>query len=103
MRPYWPFKEHSLAHTQDEKEQLLTRVRRIKGQVTAIERALEEEHDCSETMQQIAACRGAMNGLMSELLEGEVKYHILSPNAKANSSEARAAEELISVIRRYLK
>jgi DNA-binding FrmR family transcriptional regulator len=44
-----------------------------------------------------------MNGLMAEIVEGEIKCHVLSPNAKANSSEARAADQLVEVLRRYIK
>jgi len=54
-------------------------------------------------LQQIAACRGAINGLMGELMEGEVRGHVLSPNAKPGSDRARAAEQLIQVLRTYLK
>lgn len=92
-----------MAHTADEKIQLLTRVRRIRGQVESIERLLEEDEECAAVLQQIAACRGAMNGLMAELLEGEIRYHVLSPGTKSSSTEAKAAEQLVSVIRRYLK
>jgi FrmR/RcnR family transcriptional regulator, repressor of frmRAB operon len=92
-----------LAHVTDQKKKLLTRVSRIQGQLEGIRKALEEEQECSAMLQQIAACRGAMNGLMLEILEGEVRFHVLSPNAKANSSEARAAEELIEVLHTYIK
>jgi FrmR/RcnR family transcriptional regulator, repressor of frmRAB operon len=92
-----------LAHVTDQKKKLLTRVSRIQGQLEAIRKALEEEVECSALLQQIAACRGAINGLMLEILEGEVRFHVLSPNAKANSSEARAAEELIEVLHTYIK
>jgi DNA-binding FrmR family transcriptional regulator len=92
-----------LAHTTDEKKRLVARVHRILGQVEGIGKALEEDQDCSILLQQIAACRGAINGLMSELMEGEVRFHVLGRNAKANSSEARAADNLIKVLRTYLK
>jgi DNA-binding FrmR family transcriptional regulator len=92
-----------LAHVADQKKKLLTRVSRVQGQLESIRKALEEDQECSALLQQIAACRGAMNGLMLEILEGEVRFHVLSPNAKANSSEARAAEELIEVLHTYIK
>ncbi len=84
------------------KENLLGRSR-IRGQVGAIERALEEGEDCASILQQIAAGRGAINGLMAELMEGEVRDQVLSPNAKRGSGRARAAEQLIHVLRTYLK
>jgi len=51
----------------------------------------------------MAACRGALNGLMAEVMEGHVRFHVLSPNHDRNSSQAQAAEELIDVVRAYLK
>jgi DNA-binding FrmR family transcriptional regulator len=96
-------KETELSHTKNAKEDLLERTRRIRGQVEAIDRALEEDEDCASILQQIAACRGAINGLMAELMEGEVRYHVLSPRSKPSSDRARAAEQLIQVLRTYLK
>lgn len=101
LRAAW--EEIELAHTQRNKESLLGRIRRIRGQVEALERALEEEEDCASILQQIAACRGAINGLMTELIEGEVRHHVLSPNAKPGSNRALAAERLIQVLHTYLK
>ena len=92
-----------MSHTRKDKENLLSRTRRIRGQIEAIERALEQEEECASMLQQIAACRGAINGLMGELMEGEVRDHVLSPNAKPGSDRARAAEQLIQVLRTYLK
>jgi FrmR/RcnR family transcriptional regulator, repressor of frmRAB operon len=92
-----------MAHTTKDKEKLLTRVRRIRGQVNAIERALESEQECAGVLQLMAACRGALNGLMAEVMEGHVRFHVLSPNNDRNSPQAHAAEELIDVVRAYLK
>jgi DNA-binding FrmR family transcriptional regulator len=92
-----------MAHTTKDKEKLLTRVHRIRGQVDAIERALESEHECAGVLQLMAACRGALNGLMAEVMEGHVRFHVLSPDNRRNSSQAQAAEELIDVVRAYLK
>ena len=66
-----------MAHTIKGKKRLLNRVRRIRGQVQAVERALEEERDCFAVLQLITACRGAIGGLMSEVLEGHIRQHIL--------------------------
>jgi DNA-binding FrmR family transcriptional regulator len=95
--------EINSAHTQRDKAGLLGRIRRIRGQVEGLERALDEDEDCASILQQIAACRGAINGLMSELVEGEVRYHVLSPHAKPGSNRAEAAERLIQVLHTYLK
>jgi DNA-binding FrmR family transcriptional regulator len=92
-----------MAHTARDKEKVLIRVRRIRGQVQAIERVLSEEHECSEVLQLVAACRGALNGLMAELVEGHIWFHVLDPNRAKDSPQAAAAEELIDVVRAYLK
>jgi FrmR/RcnR family transcriptional regulator, repressor of frmRAB operon len=92
-----------MAHTTKDKEKLLNRVRRIKGQITAIEKGLDGDQECSKVLQTIAACRGAINGLMAEVLEGHVRYHVIDPNRKPTSEQAEAAEELIELVNRYLK
>lgn len=92
-----------MAHTIRDKAKLLNRVRRIRGQIEAVERGLEDERDCSSILQLIAACRGAMNGLMAEVLEGHVRMHVLDPDAEPNSKRARAAQELLDVVKAYLR
>jgi DNA-binding FrmR family transcriptional regulator len=92
-----------MAHTTRGRKKLLSRVRRIRGQVEAIERALDEEHECSSVLQLVAACRGALNGLMAELVEGHVRFHVLDPNQGKGSEQTTAAEELIEIVRTYLK
>jgi DNA-binding FrmR family transcriptional regulator len=92
-----------MAHTTKDKKKLLSRVRRIRGQVEAIERAIDGEQECFSILQLMAACRGALNGLMAEVMEGHVRFHVLSPTQGKNSPQAQAAEELIEVVRTYLK
>jgi DNA-binding FrmR family transcriptional regulator len=92
-----------MAHTTKDKKKLLSRVRRIRGQVEAIERAIDGEQECFGILQLMAACRGALNGLMAEVMEGHVRFHVLSPGQGKNSPQAQAAEELIDVVRAYLK
>jgi DNA-binding FrmR family transcriptional regulator len=92
-----------MAHTIRDKEKLVLRVRRIRGQIEAVERAIESEQDCSDVMQLITAARGAMNGLMAELVEDHVRFHVLDPGRKPTSEQALAADELIDIIRSYLK
>ncbi len=102
---YWSivWKRGFMAHTSRDKEKLLIRVRRIRGQVEAIERALGGEHECSEVLQLVAACRGALNSLMAELVEGHIWFHVLDPNRSKDSAQAAAAEELIDIVKAYLK
>ena len=92
-----------MAHTIRGRVKLLGRVRRIRGQVEALERAIEETHDCTQILQQIAACRGGVNGLMAEVLEGHIREHLIDPSRAPTRGEAEAIEELAQVIKRYLK
>jgi DNA-binding FrmR family transcriptional regulator len=92
-----------VTHTTKDKAKLSSRVRRIRGQVEAIERALDSEHECSSVLQLITACGGALNGLMVEVLEGHIRFHVLDPKSGENSPQLEAAEELIDVVRPYLK
>jgi len=92
-----------MSHTIRNKASLLARVRRIRGQVEALERALEAEKGCAEIMQQIAAFRGAANGLMTEVIEEHVRTHVVSPTLSSQASRVRGADELIEVVRAYLR
>jgi DNA-binding FrmR family transcriptional regulator len=92
-----------MAHTTKDKAKLLSRVRRIRGQVEAIERSLDSDQECSSVLQLMAACRGALNGLMAEVMEGHIRFHVLAPGDGKNSPQLKAAEELIDVVRAYLK
>lgn len=90
-----------MAHTIHQKKKLLQRVRKLRGQVEAIERALEQEKGCYEVLHVVAACRGAINGLMFEILGGHVREHLLDPEAGPEAREA--AEELVDTLRSFLK
>lgn len=91
-----------MAHTIRDKSKLLARVRRIQGQAAALERALDAEADCSATLQQIAAIRGAVNGLMAEVLEGHLRDH-LGPQIGAAQQREEDLEQVLRVLRSYLK
>ena len=92
-----------MSHTIREKSKLLNRVSRLRGQIEAIERALEQEVECAEVLQLIASARGAMNGLMAEILEEHIRMHVVDPSCEPDAEKARGAEELIEVVRSYLK
>ncbi|HET8700687.1 MAG TPA: metal/formaldehyde-sensitive transcriptional repressor [Nitrococcus sp.] len=92
-----------MAHTTRNKTKLLNRVRRIRGQIEAVERALESEKDCAEILHLVAAVRGATNGLMAEIVEDHIRFHIVDPNHEADPEKAKAAGELIDVVHTYLK
>lgn len=92
-----------MSHTVRNKVALLARVRRIRGQVEALERALEDEQGCTAVMQQIAAVRGAINGLMAEVVEDHIRMHVANPAIDTEDIRAQGVDELVDVIRTYLK
>ena len=85
-----------------EKQKLLFRVKRIRGQFAAVERALDAGDECADILMLLAAIRGGVNGLMAEILEDHVRLHIMTPE-KSNESPEEVAEDLISLVRAYLK
>ena len=91
-----------MSHTIQDKTKLLARVRRLRGQVDAIERALVAEAECGEVMHLVAAVRGAIGGLSHELIEHHMRSHVLDAETDGVSRE-RAAAELMSVLRTYVK
>jgi DNA-binding FrmR family transcriptional regulator len=88
-----------MSHTILHKEKLLKRIRRIRGQVEAVERALEAGKECSDVLHAISAARGAMNGLMSEVLEDHIRCHVGTNGSRSNKD----VEDVIDVVRSYLK
>lgn len=92
-----------MSHTIKDKKELTLRAKRIQGQVEALVRALDEERDCSNILQLMSAARGAMNSLMAELLEGHIRSHVLNGKQKPTSDQVAAADEVIAMVKSYLK
>jgi FrmR/RcnR family transcriptional regulator, repressor of frmRAB operon len=93
-----------MTYTVREKHKLLARVRRIRGQVEAIERALDGEAGCEQVMHLIAGARGgAMAGLMAEVVEDHVRTHLVDGRKHPDALNTEAAEQLLDVVRTYLK
>lgn len=90
-----------MSHTIADKEKLLVRVRKIKGQLGGIEKALEGEKECFKVLQQISATRGAMNALMNEVIEGHIKEHLGNHVGPAQRDEEIV--KLITLLKTYLK
>lgn len=90
-----------MPHTIRDKSKLLARIKRIQGQAAALERLLEKESDCTGVLQQIAALRGAVNGLMASVLEGHLIEHVVHQPELAQREEDM--EAVLKVIRAYLK
>ncbi|MDG2525916.1 formaldehyde-responsive transcriptional repressor FrmR [Stenotrophomonas sp. HITSZ_GD] len=91
-----------MPHSPEEKKRVLTRVRRIRGQCDGLERALEAGADCGPVLQQIAALRGAVNGLMSEVLEAHIREDFSQP-AQSDAQRSARVQELLGLVRSYLK
>jgi FrmR/RcnR family transcriptional regulator, repressor of frmRAB operon len=91
-----------MAHTLKDQQKLLNRVRRIRGQLDAVERALQQEAGCAAVLQQATACRGALDGLIAEVVEGHIREHVIDPAASRKDPRARAAEELIEIVHSFL-
>ncbi len=86
-----------MSHTIREKQKLLNRVRRIRGQVEAVERALESEAGCEQIMHLVAGCRGAVNGLLAEVVEDHIRAHL------TERETGQGVEELVEVVHSYFK
>ncbi len=90
-----------MSHHEREKMKLLQRVRKMRGQLDAIERALEGDTDCGDQLMLLAAVRGGVNGLMAEVLEDHIRFHLVDGAKEQIAPEL--AEDLIDLVRAYLK
>jgi DNA-binding FrmR family transcriptional regulator len=90
-----------VSHTNREQLKLINRARRVRGQVEAVERALAEEHGCAAVLHLIVAARGALNSLMTEVIEDHIRLHMV--DATKGAERMRGAEELIEAVQAYLK
>lgn len=90
-------------HTAETREMLTNRVRRIRGQLNSVEKALTENKDCSKVLHSLTACRGAMDSLLFEILEDHVRFHIVDPDKRPTSQQAKATRELLDALRTYFK
>lgn len=93
-----------MTHTVQGQKSLLARVRRIKGQADALERLIEtgQDMDCGRVLQQIAAIRGAVAGLMAEVLEGHLREHVAAEHITPEQRQDEV-EEVVAILRTYLK
>ena len=92
-----------MSHTIREKQKLIARARRIKGQMEGIERALEQEVGCEQIMHLIAGCRGAINGLLNEVIEDHVRTHLIDRDGGEDEQNGTAVEQLVTVLNSYFK
>jgi FrmR/RcnR family transcriptional regulator, repressor of frmRAB operon len=92
-----------MTHTIEDKQNLLARIRRIRGQVDGIERALESEAGCAQVMHLIAGVRGAVTGLMAEVVEDHVRTHLVDDEKYPGALDTAATDQLLAVVRTYFK
>ena len=90
-----------MAHLSSNKSKLIARLRRIKGQVEGVERALEAQADCTEVLRQIASIRGAVTGLTNEVFEEHLRSHVV--DAPSDAARKKGAEEMMQILKAYLK
>jgi len=86
-----------VSHVHDDKK-ILNRVRRLQGQMNAVEQSLlNPETGCIQVLQQVAAIKGAINGLMNELIETHLREHVIG-EATVNEEELA---EFLKLLKRY--
>jgi DNA-binding FrmR family transcriptional regulator len=93
----------AMSHIAKEKAKLLNRLKRIRGQIEAMERAVDADGECAAVLQQATACRGAMDGFIAEVIEDHIREHMVNPGAGRDAPQVLAAEELIEIVHQYLK
>lgn len=95
-------KRKMMTHVQREKTKLLNRLRRIRGQIDALERAVTGDSECTRILQQSTACRGALEGFIAEVIEDHIREHLIDPTLGPDSARTLAAEELVGIVHSYL-
>jgi DNA-binding FrmR family transcriptional regulator len=88
-------------HTLYKNQSFISRVNRIKGQLEAFTKAVESGRDCYEVMQLLASCRGALNGLMGEVIEEHIREHVVEADNKKVAAES--GEDLIDIMKSFWK
>ncbi len=90
-----------MRHTIREKSKIVSRVNRLKGQLDAFAKAIEAEEECYQVMQLLASCRGALNGLMGDIIEQHIREHIVEAENKKIATES--GEELVDIMKSFWK
>jgi DNA-binding FrmR family transcriptional regulator len=90
-----------MAHTQQNKEKILARIKRLQGQLNSVAGSIESGEDCYKVLQTLASARGALQGLMGEIVEGHIRDHVV--NAKNSKDAGVAGEETIEIMKSFWK
>jgi FrmR/RcnR family transcriptional regulator, repressor of frmRAB operon len=91
-----------MSHVEKEKKKLLNRLKRLRGQIEAMERAVGEDSECARVLQQATAARGALDGFIAEVIEDHIREHLVDPATSADHPQRAAADELIEIVHAYL-
>ena len=91
-----------MGHVSREKQKLLNRLKRIKGQIEGIERAVDSDAECARVLQQATACRGALDGFIAEVIEDHIREHMIDPALSSDDPRTEAAEQLVAIVHSYL-
>jgi DNA-binding FrmR family transcriptional regulator len=92
-----------MSHVLRDRQKLLNRIRRIRGQLDSVESALLDEKSCAEILQRTAVCRGAMHSLLVEVMESHMREHVFEGQRRGRSADARASKDLGRILRTYLR
>jgi FrmR/RcnR family transcriptional regulator, repressor of frmRAB operon len=92
-----------MGHVAQEKAKLLNRLRRLRGQVEAIERAVDADEECADVLRLATSSRGALDGFIAEVIEDHIREHMMDPRTGRDDPRADAAEELVEIVHQYLK
>jgi DNA-binding FrmR family transcriptional regulator len=85
-----------------EKQKLLSRIKRLGGQISAVERSVTEGDECADILMLLATIRGGVNSLMAEILEDHIQLHLMHPD-RAKQTPIELTEDLMGLVRAYLK
>jgi FrmR/RcnR family transcriptional regulator, repressor of rcnA expression len=88
-----------MSHISREKLDLVNRTKKVIGQLESVLKGLNDDEQCSEVLRRLAAARGAINSLMGELIED----HIINHMPKNSKSAEEATEDIVQIVRTYLK
>jgi DNA-binding FrmR family transcriptional regulator len=92
-----------MSHVSTEKAKLLNRLRRLRGQIEGLERAVNADQECANVLMQATSCRGALDGFIAEVIEDHIREHMVDPAAGASDPRTLAAEALVDIVHQYLK
>lgn len=90
-----------MGHTIREKDKLIARINRIKGQLDAVSQVLNAEEDAYKLLQLLSSSRGALTGLMGEILEGHILEHVVEAPTKKDA--AQAGREVTEILKSFWK